>query len=903
MPPPISMPISILYVDEEPALLELGKLFLEMEDTFCVTTCTTAKEALDYHLREPFDVIISDYEMPEMNGIDFLQQLRGASDQTPFIILTGKSREEVAICALNSGADLYFQKTTDPKVQFAELSHAIRIVVGKRRSELAEFRNGKLLKEAKSLRLSILEAIPDILIRCDAEGTYLDILTPDNKLLLSPKAELIGKTVPEVVSEEIGLLFVEAIQKALSTQELQTIDYILTVTAGKKFFEARIVPYVADEVLILIRDITVRKGAEARLRHHLRRAEALLTLHRMSGATEQQLLDATLDAGLSVTESPYGFIGLLNPDESVMTIHAWSEEVKDECAVEDQPVRFPVESAGIWGEPVRTRLPVLINDYAAPHPAKHGLPEGHVPISRYMGVPILFGEEIFAVLAVANKREDYLDDDLSALTHLGIMMSELIHRTRSDDSLREREQRFRSLTEHARDIMYRIALYPDVRITYVNPVVSEITGYGQEEWYRKPELLWERIHHDDRHILNQDYSSEPPKTPLITRFYRKNNTMIWFEQNIVPIRDNSGAITAIEGIARDITDIKRAEEEALVESKKRYQSLFESINDGYARYQMIPDHDGNPVDFQIIEANPAFEQVSGLPADSCIGRSVLEVFPTTGRKWVEVCGKTATTGEPQAFEEQLPGIGNIFEVLVYRPQEGECAALFQDITEKKKKDEEIQRSLREKETLIKEIHHRVKNNMQVIASLLMLQKDSIADPLMREVFMESENRVYSIALVHEKLYQSDNLSRIDYGEYLSDIGSHILASRNGGDERIHLEIDAPDIYLSIDRAVPLSLITNELLTNALKHAFPDGREGTIHIQMERIENRFIYRFADDGIGLPDDLDYTNTHTLGLQLVCNLVKQLLGTMTLKRGTGTAFELTFEASMEEEEEDNE
>ncbi len=134
-------------------------------------------------------------------------------------------------------------------------------------------------------------------------------------------------------------------------------------------------------------------------------------------------------------------------------------------------------------------------------------------------------------------------------------------------------------------------------------------------------------------------------------------------------------------------------------------------------------------------------------------------------------------------------------------------------------------------------------------------------------------------------------------------GAIFWLQETGGDERIHLEIDAPDIYLSIDRAVPLSLITNELLTNALKHAFPDGREGTIHIQMERIENRFIYRFADDGIGLPDDLDYTNTHTLGLQLVCNLVKQLLGTMTLKRGTGTAFELTFEASMEEEEEDNE
>lgn len=203
----------------------------------------------------------------------------------------------------------------------------------------------------------------------------------------------------------------------------------------------------------------------------------------------------------------------------------------------------------------------------------------------------------------------------------------------------------------------------------------------------------------------------------------------------------------------------------------------------------------------------------------------------------------------------------------------------------------MEHSLREKETLLKEIHHRVKNNMQVISSLLMLQRENIPDPRMRELFRESENRVFSIALVHEKLYRSENLSRIHYGEYLEMMGDHILASRNISSEMITLKIDASDIYLPIDNAVPLSLITNELLTNSLKHAFPDGRKGTIRINLQKRGGDILYQFSDDGIGFSPDIDFKNTTTLGMELVNNLVMQLMGTISLYRDGGTRFEIVF------------
>jgi two-component sensor histidine kinase len=189
--------------------------------------------------------------------------------------------------------------------------------------------------------------------------------------------------------------------------------------------------------------------------------------------------------------------------------------------------------------------------------------------------------------------------------------------------------------------------------------------------------------------------------------------------------------------------------------------------------------------------------------------------------------------------------------------------------------------------------------MQVISSLLMLQKETISDPEMRELFSQSESRVYSIALVHEKLYQSENLSRIEYGEYLSMMGDYILSSRQVKAGTIALDIHADGIYLSIDKAVPLSLITNELLTNSLKHAFPDGMKGTITIYVEKKENTIIYRFSDDGIGFPEDIDFENTTTLGMQLVTSLVNQLLGTINLRREKGTAYEIVFPVDPEEDE----
>jgi two-component sensor histidine kinase len=201
-------------------------------------------------------------------------------------------------------------------------------------------------------------------------------------------------------------------------------------------------------------------------------------------------------------------------------------------------------------------------------------------------------------------------------------------------------------------------------------------------------------------------------------------------------------------------------------------------------------------------------------------------------------------------------------------------------------------SLQEKEVLLKEIHHRVKNNLQIISSLLNLQSGHIDDPQATEVFQDSQHRVRSMALVHEKLYQSQDLAWVGFAEYIRNLATYLFRAYSASATGVTLDIQADDVFLTIDTAVPCGLILNELISNALKHAFPDGQAGEIHVELHAHGYRQVtLSVADTGIGLPNDLDLNTTTSLGLQLVHTLVDQLNGHIELNGIRGTEFNITF------------
>jgi two-component sensor histidine kinase len=221
-----------------------------------------------------------------------------------------------------------------------------------------------------------------------------------------------------------------------------------------------------------------------------------------------------------------------------------------------------------------------------------------------------------------------------------------------------------------------------------------------------------------------------------------------------------------------------------------------------------------------------------------------------------------------------------------------------EISERREAQEQLNASLSEKEVLLKEIYHRTKNNMQVITSLLNLQSNQIDDPRYVALFNDSRNRIISMALVHEKLYRSKNLSNIDFKDYITSLANGLFSFYGKNAKNVSLSVNAGGIILGIDTAIPCGLIINELLSNCLKYAFPEGRSGSIFIDLKKTtagdtsDSRYELTVSDNGIGLPEDIDIKSTKSLGLQLVTNLtMHQLRGSIELRRSGGTCYFIRF------------
>ncbi len=229
------------------------------------------------------------------------------------------------------------------------------------------------------------------------------------------------------------------------------------------------------------------------------------------------------------------------------------------------------------------------------------------------------------------------------------------------------------------------------------------------------------------------------------------------------------------------------------------------------------------------------------------------------------------------------------------------AQLRDEMEERKKVEEQVKKSLREKEVLLKEIHHRVKNNLQIIQNMLNLQLPQVKDEGAIALFKESQSRIYTMALIHEKLYQSESLARIDFPEYIRSLTNYLFVSYGAAARAIRSKISVKDVSLDIDTAITCALIINELVSNALKYAFPASRgatqTGEIRIDLRRdAGNKILLTVSDDGVGLPEGLEVQKSDSLGLKLVCVLAEQLGGSIHIGADGGAEFTISFEARSE-------
>ncbi|HDZ26160.1 MAG TPA: PAS domain S-box protein, partial [Candidatus Aminicenantes bacterium] len=363
---------------------------------------------------------------------------------------------------------------------------------------------------------------------------------------------------------------------------------------------------------------------------------------------------------------------------------------------------------------------------------------------------------------------------------------------------------------------------------------------------------------------------------------------VWVSVSVQEIK-NGGKRCGWVALATDITERKRAEE-ALQESEEKYRALVESATD------MIFMIDKNN---KVLSTNKAAARLFGKGSKEIIGKSILNLFPEKiASRFSKNLKKVFETGRP-GFHESNMIVGEreswiSVNLSPVRYPDGRIMAVMgvtRDITERKKAEEQVKASLKEKEVLLKEIHHRVKNNMQVISSLLKLQSQYIKDKRYADIFKESQDRIKSMSLIHELLYQSKHLSKINFKEYIKILTNYLFRSCWPFPHKIALKIESENVYLAIDNAIPCGLIIHELVSNSLKHAFSGSKEGEIKIALHSINERDIELVvSDDGVGMPEDLDFRNTKSLGLHLVTILAEdQLQGEIKLGRNKGTEFQI--------------
>jgi PAS domain S-box-containing protein len=357
-----------------------------------------------------------------------------------------------------------------------------------------------------------------------------------------------------------------------------------------------------------------------------------------------------------------------------------------------------------------------------------------------------------------------------------------------------------------------------------------------------------------------------------------------------PVLDEGGEITAVVEHGRDVTE-KLGLMETLRESEERFRKFFEGAPDA----MFLAD----PESGIILDANPAASRLMQRPHEEIVGLHQAELHPH------RMEGHSRRTFKEHAVEKK--GLHPVENVVV-RPDGAEVPievlareitlngktvllGTFRDITERKQAEEELKRSLNEKEVLLREVHHRVKNNLAVINSLLRLQLDYADDPKTVDMMEESRRRIRSMALVHEKLYQSKDFSHIDIYDYLLTLVQTLFGSYDITTDKVIFDIDADAIQLSIDTIIPFGLMVNELVTNSLKHAFKDGRKGRIDVSLTSDGEGKTLVVSDNGLGIPDEIDIYDTRTLGFQLVNALAKQIMGDVELDRSSGTRITIAF------------
>lgn len=504
--------------------------------------------------------------------------------------------------------------------------------------------------------------------------------------------------------------------------------------------------------------------------------------------------------------------------------------------------------------------------------------------------------------------------EVEFLTRTGKTRNIIMNTVRTDDTLatvlveitesKEAEESIKQLNEYLQLQVSRMPIglivwNTEFRVQSWNPVAEKIFGFSSAEALGKHPYdiivpkeaqpyvdgIWSRLLEGDMTACS------------VNENITKDGRIIICDWANTPLKKDDTTVVGVLSMVQDITERQQAEEQ-IRRSGEFFKAVFNSAHDAISIL--------NVGDYTITAANTAFLELYGLTEAEVIGKTCYQITHHRSEPCTlpdDICPllHTLATGESSLVEHTHytdKGKKVYMEVSV-APIRYENASIIQvvhvsrDITQRKEAEKRIQASLHEKEELLREMHHRVKNNLQITASLLGLQAEGTTDKKTIEMFQVAQRRVRAMAYIHEMLSQSPGIVRIDFETYTREIARYLVDSYTITPGTISLEVDVEKgISLGVSTATSCGLIINELVSNALKYAFPGGREGQIRIALKRQEDdKLLLTVSDNGIGFPQDLDFRTTCSLGMQLVINLTQQLKGTIDLNRAKRTEWRILF------------
>ena len=472
--------------------------------------------------------------------------------------------------------------------------------------------------------------------------------------------------------------------------------------------------------------------------------------------------------------------------------------------------------------------------------------------------------------------------------------TDISERERAAQKLRRSEERYRAVVEDQTDLVTRFR--PDGTLTFVNEAACRFVGKTREQMLG--ESLFADMPEEDRQAVRDGLRLLGPKNPVVimtNRVLTGDGQVRWVQWTDRAVFDDHGMITEVQSVGRDVT-LQRLAQEQLREAEAKYRSLVETSPDMIT----MTDVQGN-----VMLCNQQAARLHGFgSAEEMVGIAAINLIaPEDHQRAAQNLERTLAEGSIHNVEYSfLRKDGSEFpaelSASVIRDAEGAPVAFIgvtRDITEHKQAQERLEASLQEKDLLLREVHHRVKNNLQIISSLLYLQslRARKGDDV-RGILQDSRMQVQSMALVHEKLYGAQDLARVDFGEYVRGLTDSLVQSHGASAGHIAIDVAIGDEQLTVDQALPCGLIVNELVANALRHAFPDGQQGKIAIRLAHSNGNYVLRVDDDGTGLPPDFDSVTTESLGMQLVKTLVEQLDGTLEIESAGGAQFSIVFPAA---------